>query len=181
MFQNTASRQSRSYIFISDEKTFQALKVTTISDTKSLQNSTGKTSCLKNQHTKYVQKKAQNRAKMIKSAENCTERQKNIKKLRERTKNQHSCEKLAHGARPLWPPFFISDHYITIYLHSIMPKSDGTKIFTTSPISLPEIIKAHCTTRPAVMRSGARFPWDGEMEKDGSRGSTTCVNFSELC
>ena len=74
-------------------------------DGKSLQNSTGKTLCLK-----ICAINAQNRAKINKNAKKVHKKGKTInKKLREKPKNLPSCEKLAHVTRPLHPPVFISD------------------------------------------------------------------------
>ena len=51
-------------------------------DGKSLQNSTRKTLSLKNEHTKHVWKKAQNRAKNCKNANNWTKKAKSVAKPR---------------------------------------------------------------------------------------------------
>ena len=57
--------------------------------------------------------KAQNGAKISKKNKNCRKNAKTFTKPREKKtkKNKHSCEKLAHAARPLQPPFSISDYH----------------------------------------------------------------------
>ena len=46
--------------------------------------------------------------KIVLKCQKLHEKVKNILKLREKARNQHSCEKLSHTARLLWPPFSTS-------------------------------------------------------------------------